>query len=66
MPLAPRGRRTHAMNKYLQHIIRKSNKSNSLATCVSAIQAKKRQDLKTYLFLVQKRLKLQSMVTTLT
>jgi len=46
------------MNKYLQHIIRKSNKNGSLATCVSDIQAKKRQDLKTYLFLVQKRLKL--------
>ena len=47
------------MNKYLQHIIRKSNKStDSIASCVSAIQAKKKQDLKTYLFLVQKRLKL--------
>ena len=47
------------MNKYLQHIIRKSNQSTgSIASCVSAIQAKKKQDLKTYLFLVQKRLKL--------
>ncbi len=48
-----------AMNKYLQHIIRKTNKNtDSLASCVSAIQAKKKQDLQTYLFLVQKRLKL--------
>jgi hypothetical protein len=47
------------MNKYLQHIIRKSNKTDSLASCVTAIQAKKKQDLKTYLFLVQKRLRLQ-------
>ena len=46
------------VNKYLQHIIRKTNKAGSLAACVSEIQAKKHQAVKTYLFLVQKRMKL--------
>jgi hypothetical protein len=46
------------VNKYLLHIIRKSNKTDPIASCVSEIHAKKRQALKTYLFLVQKRLKL--------
>lgn len=47
------------MNKYLQHIIRKQNKSDPLHKCVADLQAQKEQDLKTYLFLIQKRLDLE-------
>jgi hypothetical protein len=44
------------MNKYLQHIIRKTNRADPLPQCVEKIQAKKSQALKTYLALVMKRL----------
>jgi hypothetical protein len=47
------------VNKYLLHIIRKNNKTDPIAACVSEIHSKKQQALKTYLFLVQKRLKLE-------
>ena len=43
-------------NKYLQHIIRKNNKSES--TSVADLQAQKDDELKTYLYLIQKRLDL--------
>lgn len=48
------------VNKYLQHIIRKNNKTDSIQQCISDLQAKKQEDLKTYLFLVQKRLDLDT------
>lgn len=48
------------VNKYLQHIIRKNNKTDSIQKCISDLQAKKQDDLKTYLFLVQKRLDLDT------
>ncbi len=46
------------VNKYLQHILRKSSKSESLQQCAADMNAKKEEDLKTYLFLIQKRLDL--------
>lgn len=46
------------MNKYLQHIIRKTNRADPLPQCVEKIQLKKLQALRTYLFLVKKRLDL--------
>lgn len=46
-------------NKYLQHILRKNNKSDSAQQCVADLQAEKEEELKTYLFLIQKRLDLQ-------
>ena len=48
------------VNKYLQHIIRKNNKSDPLPKCVTDLQAQKAEELKTYLFLVQKRLGLHN------
>jgi len=48
------------VNKYLQHIIRKNNKSDSIEKCVTELQARKREDLKTYLYLIQKRLDLDA------
>ena len=46
------------VNKYLQHILRKSSKAESLAQCAADLQAQKSDELKTYLFLIQKRLDL--------
>jgi len=46
------------MNKYLQHILRKSSKAETLSQCAADLQARKNDELKTYLFLVQKRLDL--------
>ena len=45
-------------NKYLQHIIRKNNKTDSIQKCVTDLQAEKEEELKTYLYLIQKRLDL--------
>jgi len=47
-------------NKYLQHIIRKNNKTDPLPKCVVDLQAQKDAELKTYLHLIQKRLDLPS------
>jgi hypothetical protein len=47
------------INKYLQHILRKNNKGDTLQNCLDNIDAKKEQDLKTYLYLIQKRLQLE-------
>lgn len=48
------------MNKYLQHIIRKTNRAdnNSLSQCLEKIKMRKLHALKTYLSLIQKRLDL--------
>ena len=46
------------INKYLQHILRKNNKSGSLQECLDEIQVVKQEELKTYLYLIQKRLNL--------
>ncbi len=45
-------------NKYLQHILRKNNKAETAQQCVADLQAEKEEELKTYLFLIQKRLDL--------
>jgi hypothetical protein len=45
-------------NKYLQHILRKNNKADSAQQCVEDLQAEKEEELRTYLFLIQKRLNL--------
>jgi len=46
------------MNKYLQHIIRKTHKADTIPQCMEKIRMKKLHVLKTYLSLVQKRLDL--------
>lgn len=51
------------MNKYLQHILRKTNKTDPIPKCIEELRRKKDQELKTYLWLVQKRLRLQCHVT---
>jgi hypothetical protein len=45
-------------NKYLQHIIRKNNKTDPIQKCVADLQTQKEEELKTYLYLIQKRLDL--------
>jgi hypothetical protein len=46
------------VNKYLQHILRKSSKAESLSQCAEDLHHRKEEELKTYLFLIQKRLDL--------
>ena len=48
------------VNKYLQHILRKTNKKDTLAQCAAELQERKNSELKTYLHLIQKRLDLPS------
>lgn len=48
------------INKYLQHILRKNNKGESLQDCLDNIEENKKQELKTYLYLIQKRLGLET------
>jgi len=47
------------INKYLQHILRKNNKTGTLQECLNEHEANKREELKTYLYLVQKRLNIK-------
>lgn len=47
------------INKYLQHILRKNNKGETLQDCLQNIEDAKMQELKTYLYLIEKRLDLE-------
>ena len=48
------------INKYLQHILRKNNKTGTLQECLNEFEISKKEDLKTYLYLIQKRLNIKS------
>jgi hypothetical protein len=48
------------VNKYLEHILRKANKTRSIPECIEDLRKSKEKELKTYLFLIQKRLKLKN------
>lgn len=48
------------INKYLQHILRKNNKGETLQDCLRNIEEAKEQELKTYFQLIEKRLDLES------
>lgn len=48
------------VNKYLEHILRKANKTRSIPECIEDLRKTKEKELKTYLFLIQKRLKLKN------
>jgi len=48
------------INKYLQHILRKNNKGETLQDCLRNIEEAKSQELKTYFQLIEKRLDLET------
>jgi hypothetical protein len=48
------------INKYLQHILRKNNKTGTLQECLDQHELAKKEDLKTYLYLIQKRLDIKN------
>jgi hypothetical protein len=48
------------VNKYLQHIIRKNSNKHNLQDCLHQIDMKKQEDIRTYLFLIEKRLQLDN------
>lgn len=48
------------INKYLQHILRKNNKTGTLQECLNEHEVAKQEELKTYLYLIQKRLNIKN------
>ena len=48
------------LNKYLQYIVRREGQGESIDECLRKIEAHKREKLRCYLLLIQRRLRLTS------